>query len=84
MAAGNEHCVLAIECISGNIKDLALTAVERLNDDDKLYQLLLCNSIGTTVDCKYAIKPRFLFRIQWTETFLMRNHSISRKLDTYT
>lgn len=53
MAACNEHCVLAVECINGNIKDLALTAVERKNADDKLYQLLLCNSIGTTVDCKF-------------------------------
>ena len=52
MAACNEHCVLAVECINGNIKDLALTALERQNSDDKLYQLLLCNSIGTTVDCK--------------------------------
>ncbi|XP_005179364.1 WD repeat-containing protein 35 [Musca domestica] len=61
MAACNEHCVLAVECVSGNIKDLALTSVERKNSDDKLYQLLLCNSIGTTVDSKYTeVCPDFV------------------------
>ncbi|XP_023301844.2 WD repeat-containing protein 35 [Lucilia cuprina] len=61
MAACNEHCVLAVECISGNIKDLALTSLERKNADDKLYQLLLCNSIGTTVDSKYTeVCPNFI------------------------
>lgn len=55
MAACNEHCVISIECINGNLKDLALSSLEhkeRISHDDKLYQLLLCNSIGTTVDCK--------------------------------
>ncbi|KAM7344254.1 intraflagellar transport protein Oseg4 [Cochliomyia hominivorax] len=61
MAACNEHCVLAVECINGNIKDLALTSIERKNPDDKLYQLLLCNSIGTTVDSKYTeVCPNFV------------------------
>lgn len=63
MAACNEHCVLAVECVNGNIKDLALTALERQNSDDKLYQLLLCNSIGTTVDCKAFLEDRFLIQI---------------------
>ncbi|XP_065368949.1 WD repeat-containing protein 35 [Calliphora vicina] len=61
MAACNEHCVLAVECINGTLKDLALTSVERKNADDKLYQLLLCNSIGTTVDSKYTeVCPNFI------------------------
>ncbi|XP_075168241.1 intraflagellar transport protein Oseg4 [Haematobia irritans] len=61
MAAFNEHCVLAVECVSGNMKDLALSSMERKNSDDKLYQLLLCNSIGTTVDSKYTeVCPNYI------------------------
>ncbi|KAL9918488.1 intraflagellar transport protein Oseg4 isoform 1-T1 [Glossina fuscipes fuscipes] len=64
MAACNDHCVISIECINSNLKDLALSSLEhkeRISHDDKLYQLLLCNSIGTTVDSKYTeIAPNFI------------------------
>ncbi|XP_034107561.1 WD repeat-containing protein 35 [Drosophila albomicans] len=64
LAASNEHCVLGVECVSSNIKEIALSTLEgraNASPDDRVYQLLLCNSIGTTVDSKYTdIKPRFV------------------------
>lgn len=51
LAAGQDHCVVAVECASINSKDVNLV-VER-NFKDKKYQLLVCNSIGTTVDCEF-------------------------------
>ncbi|XP_034481255.1 WD repeat-containing protein 35 [Drosophila innubila] len=64
LAASNEHCVLGVECVSSNIKEIALSTLEgrtSSSQDDRVYQLLLCNSIGTTVDSKYTdIKPRFV------------------------
>lgn len=40
-----DHCAIAVD--SGGGKD-----GNALNGKDKRYQLLICNSIGTTVDCK--------------------------------
>ncbi|XP_030568402.1 WD repeat-containing protein 35 isoform X2 [Drosophila novamexicana] len=64
LAASNEHCVLGVECVSSNIKEIALSTLEGGSSsapDGRVYQLLLCNSIGTTVDSKYTdIKPRFV------------------------
>ncbi|XP_017844567.1 WD repeat-containing protein 35 isoform X1 [Drosophila busckii] len=63
LAASNEHCVLGVECVSSNIKEIALSTLEARapGQDDHVYQLLLCNSIGTTVDSKYTdIKPCFV------------------------
>ncbi|TDG53261.1 hypothetical protein AWZ03_000076 [Drosophila navojoa] len=65
LAASNEHCVIGVECVSSNIKEIALSTLEAHNNsnnsDGRVYQLLLCNSIGTTVDSKYTdIKPRFV------------------------
>ncbi|XP_002007154.3 WD repeat-containing protein 35 [Drosophila mojavensis] len=65
LAASNEHCVIGVECVSSNIKEIALSTLETHNNsnnsDGRVYQLLLCNSIGTTVDSKYTdIKPRFV------------------------
>ncbi|XP_067631669.1 WD repeat-containing protein 35 isoform X2 [Eurosta solidaginis] len=62
MAACTEHCVLAVECLNSNLKD-AIARTDK-NDDaenDKCYQLMLCNSIGTTVDSKYIdMRPNFI------------------------
>lgn len=55
LAASNEHCVLGVECVSSNMKEIALSTLEgrpNASPDDRVYQLLLCNSIGTTVDCE--------------------------------
>ncbi|XP_032575811.1 WD repeat-containing protein 35 [Drosophila sechellia] len=63
LASSSEHCVLGVECVSSNIKEIALSTLEnRCNPaDDRVYQLLLCNSIGTTVDSKYTdIRPCFV------------------------
>ncbi|XP_068148645.1 WD repeat-containing protein 35 [Drosophila tropicalis] len=62
LAASSEHCVLGVECVSNNIKEIALSMLERRQtNDDRVYQLLLCNSIGTTVDSKYTdIRPSFV------------------------
>ncbi|XP_030387357.1 WD repeat-containing protein 35 [Scaptodrosophila lebanonensis] len=60
LAACNEHCVLGVECVSANTKDIALSVLDR-PDNESVYQLLLCNSIGTTVDSKYTdIRPSFI------------------------
>lgn len=57
MAASQQYCVLAIECTNTNLKELAINTIDMgrkiISGRDKLYQLLLCNSIGTTVDCMY-------------------------------
>ncbi|XP_055386233.1 WD repeat-containing protein 35 [Condylostylus longicornis] len=59
MTACNEHCVIAVETINMNFKDTNIL-VEK-NFKDKHYQLLICNSIGTTVDAKYTdLKPEFI------------------------
>lgn len=56
MAACNEHCVLAVECLNSIMKENSVTgAKNQIQSDDKCYQLMMCNSIGTTVDCKYTI-----------------------------
>ncbi|XP_022212220.2 WD repeat-containing protein 35 isoform X1 [Drosophila obscura] len=63
LAASSEHCVLGVECVSSNIKEIALSTLENRSNaaDDRVYQLLLCNSIGTTVDSKYTdIRPCFV------------------------
>ncbi|XP_055920136.1 WD repeat-containing protein 35 isoform X1 [Eupeodes corollae] len=60
MAACNEHCVIAVECLNTNIRDITLIGAEK-KAEDKCYQLLLCNSIGTTVDSKYTdVKPNYI------------------------
>lgn len=57
MAASNQYCVLAIECTNTNLKELALNTIDIgrkvVTGNEKLFQLLLCNAIGTTVDCEY-------------------------------
>lgn len=44
MASSTDHCVIAVECQNISSKDRSL--------HEKKYQLLICNSISTTVDCK--------------------------------
>lgn len=34
-------------------ENIVTDATNPIQNDDKCYQLMLCNSIGTTVDCKY-------------------------------
>lgn len=50
MAASTDHCVIAVEC--PNIMSKDPNVVIETNHRDKKHQLLICNSIGTTVDCK--------------------------------
>lgn len=50
IAASAEHCVLAVECLDVTSKDP--NVVIETNYREKKYQLLICNAIGTTVDCK--------------------------------
>lgn len=50
MAASNGHCVIAVEC--PNIVSKDPNVVIETNSRDKKYQLLICNSISTTVDCE--------------------------------
>lgn len=54
IAAANEHCVIAVECFDLVTKDPNI--VIETNFKDKKYQLLICNSISTTVDCKLFYK----------------------------
>lgn len=50
IAASSEHCVIAVEYFNVTTKDPNI--MMETNFKDKKYQLLVCNSIGTTVDCK--------------------------------
>ncbi|XP_036332478.1 WD repeat-containing protein 35-like [Rhagoletis pomonella] len=65
MAACNEHCVIVVECLNTNMKDIHVSDTKENNNQtesiDKCYQLLLCNSIGTTVDCKSRMEFKVLY-----------------------
>lgn len=50
IAAANDHCVIAVENIGLVSKDPNI--VIETNFKERKYQLLVCNSISTTVDCK--------------------------------
>lgn len=49
MASSSEHCVIAVEYLNVAPKDPNI--VVETNFKEKKYQLLVCNSISTTVDC---------------------------------
>lgn len=53
IAATADHCVIAVECRDLVSKDPNI--VIETNFKEKKYQLMICNSISTTVDCKYSI-----------------------------
>lgn len=53
MASSTDHCVIAVECPSIISKDP--NVVIENNKLDKKFQLLICNSISTTVDCKQRV-----------------------------
>lgn len=50
IASSNDHCVIAIECSAITSRDP--NVMIETNSRDKKYQLLICNSISTTVDCE--------------------------------
>lgn len=58
MVAAGEHCAFAIEAQKFVTKD-SNVVVE--NFKDQMYQILICNSLGTTVDSKYTdLHPQFI------------------------
>lgn len=57
--AHGEHCVIACETQKIIPKDNNI--VVETNFKDQMYQLNICNSLGTTVDSKYVdLKPQFV------------------------
>lgn len=56
IAASSDHCVIAVESFNLTTKDPNITM--ETNFKDKNYQLLICNSIGTTVDCTVVWKKK--------------------------
>lgn len=57
--AHGEHCVIA--CESQKIIPKDSNTVVETNFKDQMYQLNICNSLGTTVDSKYVdLKPQFV------------------------
>lgn len=50
MAASDDHCVVAVECANVIFRDPNISI--DVNHKDYNYQLLICNAISTTVDCK--------------------------------
>ena len=57
--AYGEHCVIASESQKIITKDANVTV--ETNFKEQMYQLSICNSLGTTVDSKYIeLKPQFL------------------------
>lgn len=57
--AYGEHCVIACETQKIIPKDTNI--VVETNFKDEMYQLNICNSLGTTVDSKYIdLKPQFI------------------------
>lgn len=58
IAAGTDHCIIAVESSKIIAKDSNIV-IE--NFKDQMYQLLICNSMSTTVDAKYIdLKPQFV------------------------
>ncbi|XP_063704292.1 WD repeat-containing protein 35 [Culicoides brevitarsis] len=57
LASNNDHCVIAIESSSlGVPRDTSLAL-----DREKIYQLVICNCMSTTVDARYVnICPKFI------------------------
>lgn len=53
MAASTDHCAIAMECLNISCKDPNVLIETNLRE--KNYQLLICNSISTTVDCEFFI-----------------------------
>lgn len=53
MASSNGHCVIALQCANITSKDPNI--VIETNSREKKFQLMICNSISTTVDCKLSI-----------------------------
>lgn len=51
IAATKDHCVIAVESLNVISKDP--NVVIETNFKEKKYQLVICNSISTTVDCEY-------------------------------
>lgn len=49
-ASTQDHCIIAVEYLNVASKDPNMTV--ETNFKDRKYQLLVCNSISTTVDCK--------------------------------
>ncbi|XP_058123724.1 WD repeat-containing protein 35-like [Anopheles ziemanni] len=58
MASSADHCVIAVET---RMTGKEFSVVSEGKGKDLMYQLLICNSISTTVDSKYIdIRPEFI------------------------
>lgn len=53
LAANNDHCVVALESIKFSIRDTAVSNDLATSFRDKVYQLIICNTMSTTVDARY-------------------------------
>lgn len=53
IASNADHCVIAVEYFNVQPKDPNI--IVETNFKEKKYQLLICNSISTTVDCECII-----------------------------
>lgn len=83
MASSLDHCVIAVECPNLSSKDSNVVIAN--NKQEKKYQLLICNSISTTVDCKlhaifaelsWTLKIKSLFfcsQVLWFAASVHRN-----------
>lgn len=59
MAATTEHCVIAVESATGQGEEKSEKGLP-LTENDR-FQLLVCNTMGTTVDATYTdLRPHFL------------------------
>lgn len=56
MVSCGDHCAIAVTATNGKEANAAA------DKNDKRYQLLICNSIGTTVDCK-CFRIEYLFNV---------------------
>lgn len=64
IASSQDHCVIAVEYLNVASKDPNMTV--ETNFKDRKYQLLVCNSISTTVDCKNDYK---LSQVKYSYTY---------------
>lgn len=58
LASNDDHCVIAIESSKLSVRDISISLDMAR---DKMYQLLICNTMSTTVDARYVnICPIFI------------------------
>lgn len=59
IASSADHCIIAVESSKVDTKDVNIIIQNKFTE--QIYQLLICNSMSTTVDSKYTdLRPQYI------------------------